>query len=149
MNKVLTPIEELDRVLSSIKNKKNANSYAIHQRVIIEQGVTEEKISITADKTEKILSKLVKDGFISEIYVPETGSWPTYDITFEGSVFLEQGGYKQQKRKTDAEIARTKIINITIAVTGGIAALYYLFEIARVYVAPVWQHYCHCQFVWQ
>ncbi len=144
--KELSPIQQLDFVLSSLDNySKTINE--IQKELNLE-------ISTFKD-VRMILEKLVKDKYAQEIkeevryegpafLKPPGGTWSySYKLSFEGKVFIQQGGYREQfkvnvaenirldnleKRQKHFEWNQTLLLTL-VAVGTLIAAVYYLMEI--------------------
>jgi hypothetical protein len=109
MSKKLSPLERLDLVLKSIAQHSNPD---IDMQMLYSRITQNNFNSAFVDGwigVDKAVKKLLKDGFISEAirdatHIDEKGekteykiAW--YSITFEGEVFLEQGGYISRSRK--------------------------------------------------
>ena len=96
-----TPIEKLDAVLDFL----NKDHEYQHKVIGVQQGLS---IKLDEPTVHKILDKLVKDGYADMINIPLDppinmgggffkSSEFTYRITFEGQVFIQKGGYRQQE----------------------------------------------------
>lgn len=112
-----------------------------------EKNADFKSMKLMEPQIEVILRKLVKDGYVDKtLYVVDIEgkefepSRDEFTINFDGLVFHEQGGYiNQYNKERRAELTST-IINYTIAISGGIAAVYYLLEIFKNYIVP----HCNC-----
>jgi DNA-binding PadR family transcriptional regulator len=95
-----TPIEKLDCILAFL-NSDNEYQHSV-------KNVTDSiSIKLNSPEVHKVLDKLVKDGYAEMRNVPyekpivkeetvKTSEY-TYIITFEGQLFLQKGGYRQQE----------------------------------------------------
>jgi hypothetical protein len=138
----LSPLEKLDAVLACLdkyRTEKPMELPSLNETLKRDTGVDfwGELISI--------LRKLEKDEYI---YI-RGGLWGDgtniYLITFEGRIYLEQGGYTQQRIKENAENIRLNkiennqrlhrvlitILTVVLAIGTSIAAVYYLHELSK------------------
>jgi hypothetical protein len=145
----LSAVQKLDKVLKILN---------INQRMTIAEISAQPIINLTADDIILILQKLVKDNYVKR-YQPGKYASPftetTYKITFEGNVFIEQGGYVNEAEAKALEKTRIESLaayqleqsdtlnRLTkwIALASCIAAVYYLYFLI--------QSLCSCEFVWQ
>jgi hypothetical protein len=153
MAEPLTPIEQLDLILNllgapELYGEKVADVY-IEGKINPRRGDDYVSIVISDQDIEKVLNKLVLDGYVHQYLPPEqTGSAiideylvsTGYAISWEGKYFLQQGGYawelKERNRKAEEEDRRYKaeevrsiqMTRLTIILAAGtaVAALYYL-----------------------
>jgi hypothetical protein len=95
--KPMSSIDKLDAVLKVLTaNKRNQFYFSVVEATSVVSDLSEAQI---------ILNKLIKDGYADKRELPETIdhlaflSNPIYFITFEGKMFLESGGYKNERRK--------------------------------------------------
>lgn len=91
-------MEKLDLVLNTL-----ATNEFIHRDVEQIHQLIPPNGTITGLELGLILSKFVRDS-MAESYmftVLGGGQKPIYKITFEGSVFIEQGGYVQAQRTSE------------------------------------------------
>lgn len=90
----------------------------------------------------RILDKLYKDGYVHAKDVNFSGlDRRVYAVTFEGTLFSQNGGYRAQLDATNAdadhratEAQRNKYqywVTVSIGVSTGIAAIYYFLEIRQ------------------
>ena len=87
-----------------------------------------------------ILNKLKKDGYLDTKEITPTSSdksYPLYSVTLDGKFFSNKGGYTHQYELDNRTIRTAKILNATIAISGGVVAVYYVFEIIRHYIMPL------------
>jgi hypothetical protein len=98
----------------------------------------------------EILGKLVLDNYIEykEVQYMNIPIF-AYFSTLEGRLFIEAGGYVSQIEKDKQDSISNLFRNGIIQFGAATAGAYYLLEIARIYVVPIFQFYCHCQFVWE
>ncbi len=104
----LTSIQKLDRTLTFMSgnnyiDKKDFDLYRSLEQVTVDLIVADK--ASTINDAILILDKLVKDGYVN---IPAGVGHPmardeVYYISFGGKVFIEQGGYNQQKINHDAE----------------------------------------------
>ena len=115
----MTEIEKIDKVLDLILKceqppKRSASDVA-----------DEIDFNLTTKESIEILDKLYKDGFvIKEIQASEIAY---YFSSFEGRLFLMNGGYKKQKERQKFESYKNKSItgiNIIIAISVAILTFY-------------------------
>ncbi|MEI8280656.1 MAG: hypothetical protein WCG87_12930 [Bacteroidota bacterium] len=157
---MLTPIEKLDRVLEFLEDDTLANSVGRSTLSVIQHFCEYEEFtkfkgdvfdqSRYENEIEGIVQKLEKDNYITSYKKETSRVWsidPTkekiYRITFEGRVFIQQGGYSAEneskmageQRLRDAERnARaiqitTLILTLFVALGSIVAATYYFLEI--------------------
>lgn len=143
-------LKELDTVLKILSNIPD---YSVLNEYIKTEAVKIDK-SLVYSNVQLVLDKLVRDEYVelNEPVGPYDGnnkSKRRYQITFEGLVFIEQGGYNKQLEITNKDLTRSKYFNWAIAIGGGTATVYYGLEILHHYFEPIWQHACNCQFIWQ
>ena len=93
------PIQKLDEVLNFL-NKNHESQHAV---INVQKGLS---IKLDESTVGMILDKIVRDGYAEMRNVPyekpiikediiETSAY-TYVITFEGQLFLQEGGYGQK-----------------------------------------------------
>jgi len=116
-------------ILSASGHKSKADIYAVNDYM---KGVTE------PDK-HAILNKLVKDGLIEvKQSIHEINKYPDglqiYLITFEGVLFLKQGGYSGEKRRKTILTNLRLVETWLIAIGAAAAAVYYLTQL-------YWEHH--------
>jgi len=155
MNKELTPIEKLDLILGLLSSSTkyqisdNVPIAKLDENEILEfiKNDTGNPIILTSHELSLILEKLVKDEFVKKekIFRNTDPTYYYYYVSFEGAVFNERGGYKQdiinhhsEKNRVEtlasyqheqADTLNTltrRILYVTV-----IAALYYLIEICK------------------
>ncbi|HEY5327152.1 MAG TPA: hypothetical protein VIJ27_09130 [Mucilaginibacter sp.] len=159
----LTPIQKLDYVLYYIKNLKHEQ---VSDATIIAFSINSRVQEIVPEvEALMIIKKLIKDGYVNDSDTNEHGI-KQLSVSFEGSVFIERGGYSDQAlrdandtEKQKREIVRLRNLDIhseenqkslnrlTLWLALGSGALA-LIELAKI-LMPAFQYYCHCQFVWQ
>lgn len=107
----------------------------------------------------QIIEKLERDGYvnievderpsdnrmgtiINGVYTPTLIKYKYYKITFEGDFFIKSGGYTQQEKDKKLKRISLQILNISLGIGSGAAALYYIGKI----VFWIYQHsiYCGC-----
>lgn len=145
----MTAIEKADAVLS-VLNKRHSFSLSEIDKELDKAGK-----GIYEDYIFPILDKLIKDGFVkAEPQLDDDGE-PfyfkmkhivcKYDITFEGDLFFEMGGYQGELSRATSEMQRRKAvesiqlsstkwmlrINFGLLIVGAIAAYYYSLEIYK------------------
>jgi hypothetical protein len=139
----LTPNEQLDLVL---KYLVKASDYLDEQAVFNQcneyqdknylQQTSDTDRTIQRDLVYEILEKLVADSYIEK----RNGSTASYRISFNGRVFISNGGYVQQSKDVKHERFRQTLATWMTAIGTAFAGLYGLKEVA------VWlyHHLCHC-----
>lgn len=119
-----------------------------HSKKIVKQFLEENPNStITQVVILKAIQKLYKDGYIDELEqnIPFStqGTFTTYTISFDGLVFLSEGGYNLRSKKIQLEeqrlydveksqfVQQKWIHHLTwiIAIGTAVAAIYYGFQI--------------------
>lgn len=129
----MTHIEKLDEILDYISNNeenRSRHSKKIYQK--FESVIPDNEISLIIDKLEK-------DGFIKKIIIENPNNskvTPPYAclLTYDGFFFVENGGYKSQKKRNIWESvmskAKTTVIVLNSILILIIAALgvYYSYE---------------------
>ena len=93
-----------------------------------------------ADKVffKQVTTKLVKDGYILD-NVKVTNHNVKVEITFEGRLFYESGGYTEQLRQSKSKTNRQNLLNIIVALGTGFAGVYALWQF---YLGVVNMFYC-------
>ena len=136
----LTPIQKIDTVLKCLweNNSKRLNLEEI--ATILNR----EKSGVDFGEINNILDKLYQDGKIKMEMTQEREYY--YRVTFEGSLFIEQGGYTQQQTERDynAKLAanlrrlqyHTWWLTVVIAVGTTVAAVYYAIEVYKYFSCP-------------
>lgn len=100
MDKPLTPIQELDEVLSVIRTIKpdptDGDIFSALQKKIPDL----KNQPYLGTELLMVLDKLVRDGFVRQ-YIRNRNTDPKlrYALTFEGAVHLERGGYAGQQEQ--------------------------------------------------
>ncbi len=84
----------------------------------------------------EIIYKLEKDGYLTNIEFYKGGVGG--NITFEGGLFYESGGYAQQLKDVKSKRFRQSLSNIIVAFGAGLAGLYALWQI---YIG-ILNHFC-------
>jgi hypothetical protein len=144
---------KIDAVLSIFKPSDYILEYGETRKLIKEKLIGNANIG---DRLlDEVLEKLEKDQYIRSvadghvirkeiIYIADP---KIYLLTIEGELFIYNGGYSEQFKRSINPLRKLKtgLINAAALVAG----LYYFFEIVRIYIVPVWQHACACNFVWQ
>lgn len=151
----LTPLQKLDKVL------KILNDYHLEKiNPNIAELLLKADDQITLSDSYLVLNKLIADKYTIAIHDESVNAIAmdkevTYKITFDGLVFIEQGGYQIEQELISSE--RTRIestiifqreqtlylnrLTFWIAVASCIAAVYYLYFL--------FQDLCWCEFYWQ
>ena len=128
-----TPSQQLDAVLKVLANKEKL-SYSVMDIYL--------QTSYDFKRIEELLRKLSDDGYALFDYTQS-------EITFNGRVFIDSLGYEKQYYLLNHPSPLYKLKTGLINVAALVAGLYYSLEIIRIYIQPIFQHFCHCQFVWQ
>lgn len=151
----LSPLQKLDKVLEILHDyhieKVNPN---------IAELLLRANDQITLPESYLILNKLIADKYAIAIHDDSlnalvTEKQLTHKITFDGLVFIEQGGYLMEQETISSEKARIEStiifqreqtlylnrLTFWIAVASCIAAVYYLYFL--------FQDLCWCEFSWQ
>jgi hypothetical protein len=134
--------KELDYVLSYIVNNTSSK--------ILYSDVQKHFSKISKKELNEILLKIEKDGLIllKEVKIMDQMTDCVYS-TFDGRLLSNSGGYTEQYKRDQQAIPlrrlKTELINLAALAAG----VYYTFEIIRIYISPVFQHLCACQFIWQ
>lgn len=127
-------LKDLDHTLESI-NKTNI-LFAISFTEIYNPNT-----GLTKFEQELCLMKLVKDGFADLSYemivnnetqerTPDLNN-KRYNITYDGFIFLNNGGYKADATRKWYSYVITKIEVWAVILAGGLAAVYYSVELYR------------------
>jgi hypothetical protein len=87
----------LDNVLRIVKDNPSIT------QTTLEEKLKEEKKSLDSFLISAVLQRLSQDNFLLSFHqsLPIAGqgvSWTTYSLSFDGLLFLEQGGYKSMNR---------------------------------------------------
>jgi hypothetical protein len=138
---LLLPHEQLDFILTHLNNDKLPES--IEE---IEDSLMWNPFDEKIDKTiNLILHKLIKDEYVNKVHREEIKrpiprpAGQTYYISFEGKLFIENGGYNQQQKESN----RHKTIEIThqwvLSIGTLLAGLYGLVEISK----WIYRHFYH------
>ncbi len=149
---MLLATEKLDFILQMFIPKQDATSMSYSYKDI-QTIILGDKMNFNANEVKRILYKLIKDGFLSldehrakrEATFKEIG-FSYYQITFEGEVFLQQGGYTEKERikninlknlETEIRIRKRneKVTAISAILAAVGAAGYFLLEL--------WKSICH------
>jgi hypothetical protein len=146
----LSPLRQLDRILEILENSE--------QQVDIDYIALNAENEVSLNTIILVLDKLIKDTYANKYQINELDSPYTkvlYSITFEGSAFIQQGGYVNESESiatekeriefaTSFQLEQSRTLNrltFWIALASGIAAVYYLYFLI--------QNLCSCEFVWQ
>jgi len=138
----ISSLDNLDNVLSSIvNNSSNKIPYS---------SIQKEFNNIPKKEFTEIILKLEKDGliFIKEMDIMDQKTECIYS-TFDGRLLSNSGGYVEQNKREQKSMPLRKLKTELINTAALAAGIYYSFEIVRIYITPVFQHICDCQFVWQ
>ena len=133
-------LKEIDSVLEYMNHERGAESY---QHIYGNFCDDIEPFRFT-----KVLLKLEKDSYVSSLDAADNSL--VYIITFEGSVFVESGGYtgaevrrlsknirlESVERSTKANQNATLLLTIVVAVGTVIPAIHSAQEIARTNLVP-------------
>jgi|SRR5579872_3092738 len=162
-------MDELSKVkkLDAILNFLNDNLW--HPLGTIQTELeAKENIHFTLDELRIAMRKLKDDKYVDEA---ERGS--IFIISWNGSLFIELGGYEslvlrnkselellqnekdafQSDRMHQKSVSDTMVLNadklnsLTFWLAIGSGALA-LIELSKI-LMPAFQYYCHCQFLWQ
>ena len=130
----LEQLDEILKFLSTIPEKKDGITdreiYLLYNKAsttIYEEGNPNEKRKISLERIRKILPKLKDNKYIHILRTNSSGFYE-YTITFEGDVFIEQGGYVEQERKSNAERLRlenmeTNLLYVQVILAVGTSVL--------------------------
>jgi hypothetical protein len=139
----LTPNEQLDQVLKCLAQ---ASDYLEEQTIFILcngyeasnylQQTSDAERNVDRNSVYEILGKLVAESYAEK----RNGPSALYRISFNGRVFISNGGYAQQGKDIKAERFRQTLATWMTAIGTAFAGLYGLKEVA------VWlyHHLCHC-----
>ena len=124
-------IEKIQLILEEFYNPKNLT--ANHNLIF-----SEFSDKLEAKDIHEIIYKLEKDGFLTHLdwYTGGVGG----NITFEGGLFYDNGGYIENERRIKAETNRQVMINIIVALGTGLAGIYALVQL----VMYIFVSYCSC-----
>jgi hypothetical protein len=139
----LSPLEKLDAVLNSLE-KYRTKDYLTWEKIC--QIQLHDKTGVDAGEVLSILNKLVKDEYAELVRVnpfDKDEFYERWQIAFEGRVFIEQGGYTQQRANLNAEkirmdkfdnaqkdFRRSQNMLLSLVALGTlIAAVYYLSQL--------------------
>jgi len=121
---VSSPIQQLDFVLGIVV--KNNKGYATLFQIY------EESEKIPNINVNILIDKLMKDGYLEK---PWGDSNPqintTYQVTLEGLIFYEKGGYQQEDKIIKTRLRKDSVYIYSVAIGTAFAGLYGLFEIAK------------------
>lgn len=109
-----TPTEKLDAVLMYLEKKKDERSCFYGYRMPLSY-ITSKRIILNERERGKVLEKLYKDGYIDMYMQGAEGvnqNVAHYGINFNGEVFLQNGGYTQQKINEDNRLSEQETDNI-------------------------------------
>jgi len=137
--KELSPLEKLDAVLKALEKH---HSEKHHDLISMQQILDIEYPQVKFGETFFILKKLVKDGYLDakDVKIPNTETLNTYYlVNFDGRIFNQLGGYTKREKIINSELNTAKLLNWAIAISGGMAAIYYLLEILKSYIIPLFQ----------
>lgn len=98
----------------------------------------------------EILGKLTDDKYVEykEVQYFNIPVW-AYFSTLEGRLFLQSGGYVEKLKRDKEDSINNLLRNGIVQFGAASAGIYYVLEIIRIYIFPIFQHLCHCEFVWQ
>ena len=142
-------IKQIDGLLNYLYSDRGNSSF---ESILSGLNAIEESKDIAGDELLRMLNKLIRDGFVHFEDIPAGYDDPftkapikfrRYSISFDGKLFIEQGGYTQQAIRRNAESIRVETLErfqkatadrmtyLTIILAAGalIAALYYLVEL--------------------
>lgn len=123
--KKLAPLQQLDLALESLSD--HSDTWLTLENVTSFVSLNSE------DDAEfhvfDILQKLVKDEYAKQFIID--GEEPRYAITFDGHYWLSTGGYIGNDKRIKSKENQLLFIQIVIAITGAIAAIYYVIEIYK------------------
>ncbi len=149
------PFSEIDIVLSIFKPEFGKLEVGETKKTIKHKLLNDKHISIEERLLDEILDKLENDKYlrsVSDGHIIRNGENfkadpKIYTITLIGEIFLLSGGFvgEIQRQTNPLRKLKTGLINVAALTAGA----YYFFEIVRLYIVPIWQHVCHCEFVWQ
>jgi hypothetical protein len=137
----ISPAKQLDDVLN----------YIVKTNVLVLDELLFDKFNnLTQKEIHEIVGKLASDNLIEiKTHVYEEKEYFSYDSTFKGRALLEAGGYVR-KNTIDEKNAFNQLLNSRLVTFGAVfAGAYYLMEILRLYIVPLFQFACACKFVWQ
>jgi hypothetical protein len=122
--KNLTAIEKIDCLLNYFYSEKSRQVIFsdISQHFKIDNGLVRE-----------ILDRLINDGHVKEFkqQKPVNPEYHTYSITFNGRIFKEAGGYKEDQKARNTLFRKKRIQNVLLTCGTVAAGLYGIFEIIK------------------
>jgi len=126
-----TPIQKLDATLRCLDHTKMI-MYSISDVIDFVEFKT-----VTDNQSRElhdIIEKLRKDGYadIQEPISASANDTRTYNITFEGRVFIQSGGYAQKAINDNIELTYKKWINFSLIFGGLAAGVYYTYLLLKV-----------------
>ncbi|MDT3403546.1 hypothetical protein [Mucilaginibacter terrae] len=133
----LTPIQKLDAVLDFIS-----------KRDLIDVHEMANKINVDYNECFEILERLKDDKNIKPNSKQGNSLEPAYtwySITFDGRLLNQTGGYKgkfdRENKFNPLQKLKVGLLNAAAVIAG----LYYLLEIIRIYIAPLFPHFLFWQ----
>jgi hypothetical protein len=124
-------LNTLDLILLEVK--ESSDNTPVDLESIIKQKFT----SVSNRDGRAIIEKLIRDGLISTFVPHESpefikGRYYQY-ITFDGLLFIEDGGYSGKKRREEFNAKVLNRISWVVAFGALLSGLYYLIEILRLF----------------
>ncbi len=115
-------IKQLDAVLESLLTySRTRRDYVLAQDLNTEYDLGLDPVSITA-----ICHKLHEDGYASKSHLKKNGeyllNYPTFFMSYNGLIFMENGGYMKRVRRNRFEYRRKFILD-SFLILGAIGAL--------------------------
>jgi len=140
---LLRQLDEVLFIIMRIDKNGNAGNISIHE-ITFQLLLKDTKLTVPLSD---LIDKLLEDGFIItfQMDVVKNGiinpAVSHYTPTFKAFFLREDsGGYQGRHRQQAAKSVTSAVLNWSIAIGGGVAAIYYLLEIITKYVAPFFQH---------
>jgi len=126
---ITNPNKLLDEMLSNFRDfegttHRSTNSFCMLYPLIEKYVIIE------------ILEKLTKDGYLLSTPDEKRFEHNYYRLTFEGRLFSSTGGYTAQKDNR-SKLTNT-VLQWTIAITGSVAAYYYILQIIILVHGFIW-----------
>jgi|GEM_PF-5804757 hypothetical protein len=94
------------------------------------------RFNATPGQIREILDRLLSDGYVREFTHTQPtargpNEWETYSSTFDGRLFYDNGGYKQESKVTASSNQNEYIRTLILTYGTALAGLYGLFEILK------------------
>jgi hypothetical protein len=148
----LPALKKLDEVLDLLVDLQSAailsplsgdNYYDDFERncfatSVILTAYNKKHFNIDYNEMYMILDKLIQDKQVLQMHRGD--ELQNVKLSYKGKLTNELGGYYERYRKDNQAKVTSVVINYTIAISGSIAAIYYLLEIFKNYILPQ----CNC-----